>query len=110
MTGLRVQGLPVYYLSFPVVVGGVEGLPPLGDHGRALRRRPTNVLRRTSNSFACPPRKSRTLESAAGPPGDARITNQEGSTNSVLPPRSPRGLVRSAVRVERGTRSSQNRD
>ena len=32
-----------------------------------------------------------------------------GSANSVLPPRSLRGLVRSAVRGERGARSSQHR-
>ena len=44
VTGLRVQGLPVYYLSFSVVVG-VKDHPPLGDLGRALRRRPTLVLR-----------------------------------------------------------------
>jgi len=44
-----------------------------------------------------------------GPPGDARITNQGGSTNSVLPPRSPSELVWSALRVERGTWSSQRR-
>ena len=59
--------------------------------------------------LCAPTRLSHTLESAAGPPGDARITNQGGSTNSLLLPRSPRGLVRSAVRVERGARSSQHR-
>ena len=36
---------PVYYLSFPVVVVGIEDRPPLGDLGRALRHRPTLVLR-----------------------------------------------------------------
>ena len=45
VTGLRVQGLPVYYLSFSVVVVGVEDRPPLGYLGRALRRRPALVLR-----------------------------------------------------------------
>ena len=48
MTGLRVKGLPVFYLSFSkfsVVVVGVEDRPPFGDLGRALRHCPTLVLR-----------------------------------------------------------------
>ena len=45
VTGLRLKGLTVHYLSFSVVVVGVEDRPPLGDLGRALRRRPTLVLR-----------------------------------------------------------------
>jgi len=43
--GLRAQGLPVHNPSFSVVVVGVEDRPPLSDLGRALRRRPTLVLR-----------------------------------------------------------------
>jgi hypothetical protein len=41
-------------------------------------------------------------------PGEARKT-RGGSASSVLPSRLPKGLVRSAVRVERGARSSQRR-
>ena len=39
-SGLRVPGLPVYYLSSSVVVVGVEDRPPLGDLGCAQRHRP----------------------------------------------------------------------
>ena len=45
VTGLRVQGMPVYHLFSSVVVVGVEDRPPLGDLGCALRHRPALVLR-----------------------------------------------------------------
>ena len=45
MTGLRVQGMPVYHLFSSVVVVGVEDRPPLGDLGCALHHRPALVFR-----------------------------------------------------------------
>ena len=44
VTGLRVQGMPVYHLFSSVVVVGVEDRPPLGDLSRALRHGPALVL------------------------------------------------------------------
>jgi len=48
VTGLRVQGMPVYHLFSSVVVVGVEDRPPLGDLGCALHHRPALVFRSLS--------------------------------------------------------------
>jgi len=41
--------------------------------------------------------------------GMRALPTRGGSASSVLPPRLTKGLIRSAVRVERGARSSQHR-